>query len=117
MIRIDRAFAVLLSLGAAGHTMGSLTLLEAGSGIQVWSLGSALCAFLLGALNWVRAGRAADRTLAWITGLGSLGWLGVAVGFGLSIGRLGDFRVVWHGLCAVALTLFSFRAAVLAKTD
>ena len=111
---VDRAFAILLLLGAAGHAAGSFTLLPTGSDTQVWSLGSALCAMLLGALNFVRAGRADDRALAWITALGSLGWFAVAVAFGLSLGHLADFRVVWHGLSAAALALFSVRTALLA---
>jgi hypothetical protein len=114
MLWIDRVFASLLLLGAIGHTIGSFTLLEPGSETQVWSLGSALCAFLLGALNWARAGRPTDRTLGWITCLGSLGWFAVAIGFGVFMGHLGDFRVVWHGACALALTIFSIRTVALA---
>jgi hypothetical protein len=112
MIWIDRFFALLLLLGAAGHTFGSLTLLPAGSDIQVWSLGSALCATLLAVLNLLRAGRPADKPLAWVTALGSIGWVGVVVGFGLSIGHLTDFRVLWHGASALVLTIFSLRSAL-----
>jgi hypothetical protein len=113
MIWIDRVFALHLLLGAAGHTFGSLSLLPAaGSDIQVWSLGSALCAALLAVLNLLRAGRPADKPLAWVTALGSIGWLGVVIGFGLSIGRLTDFRVLWHGMSALMLAIFSLRSAL-----
>jgi hypothetical protein len=48
---IDRIFGVLLILGACGHTIGTLMLLQPGSGIFIWSLGSSLAASLLGVLN------------------------------------------------------------------
>src|SRR5260370_18864659 len=113
MLRVlDRVFGVLLLLGAAGHAMGSLTLLPAGSEIQVWSLSGVTCAALLASLNIVRSGRRNDRTLAWLALAGALAWCAIAVLFGRAIGNVLDFRVVWHFVCAFALTGFSLRTAL-----
>ncbi len=62
MKRIDRIFGWLLVVGAAGHTAGTIMWTQPMSGIFIWSLGSALAAGLLGALNIVRAGRPEDKT-------------------------------------------------------
>jgi hypothetical protein len=107
---IDRAFAVLLVFGAAGHALGSLTLLPSGSDTQVWGLGSALCAALVGALNFLRAGRPGDKPVLWLALLGSAGWLVIVVLFARTLGTVADFRVIWHGLTAIALTGFCARA-------
>lgn len=107
---LDRGSAVLLLFGAGGHTMGSLTLVPMGSGIQVWALGSALCAALVAALNFLRAGRPDDRPVIWLALTGSLGWVIVVGLFARSLGTVADFRVVWHGLAALALAGFSLRS-------
>jgi len=109
---VDRAFGVLLALGAAGHAAGLLALLPAGSQIQVWSLSGVVAAALVAALNLVRAGRPNDRTIAWLAFAGSLAWCAIALLFGRAIGDLLDFRVVWHFVCALALTAFSLRTAL-----
>lgn len=109
---IDRAFALLLLLGAAGHTAGSLTLLPAGSDTQVWSLGAALGAALIAILNFVRAGRPDDRPVIWMALFGATGWFAVAILFGWTLGDFLDFRVAWHGFAALALAGFSLRMAL-----
>jgi len=115
-ILIDRAFAALLLLGAAGHTIGSFTLLGWGSDTQVWSLGSALGAALIGALNFLRAGRPDDRPIVWHAFVGALGWLAVVALFARTLPTPFDFRVIWHGLCALALAGFGLRAILQAHT-
>jgi hypothetical protein len=103
---VDRIFGVLLILGACGHTIGTLVLLQPGSGIFIWSLGSSLAATLLGVLNIVRAGRPDDRTLAAITAVGSACWALLALGFGLSINNVLDPRPAGHFVIALVLTIF-----------
>jgi hypothetical protein len=106
---LDRGAAVLLLLGAAGHTAGTLHWLSPSSNVFIWSLGSSLAALLLGALNLVRAGRPGDQTLAWICLLGTLGWAMVVLGFGLIIGNVVDPRVDLHLTASLALAAFSIR--------
>lgn len=86
-----------------------------GSEVLVWSLSGSLAAGLLAVLNFVRAGRPEDRTLAWITCVGSLGWVAIAVGFGAAIGNVIDLRVPWHAIAALVLAGFSLRTATAAR--
>jgi hypothetical protein len=109
MLWLDRAFVALLALGALGHFFGTLTLVEPGSALQVWSLSGVLCAALVVALNALRTVRPGDRAVAWMAGLGAAGWCVVALLFGRSLGNLFDFRVVWHALAAAGLAAFSLR--------
>jgi hypothetical protein len=106
---IDRIFGVLLILGACGHTAGTILWTQPMSGIFIWSLGSSLAAFLLGALNIVRAGRPDDKTLAAITTIGTAAWALLAWVFGMSIGNVLDPRPLGHTIFAVALTIFGVR--------
>ena len=108
MLRIvDRIFGVLLALAAGGHTVGTILWTQPMSGIFVWSLGSSLAAFLLAALNIVRAGRPDDKTLALITALGTACWALVAFAFGLSIHHVLDARPLGHVIISIVLIVFS----------
>ena len=108
MIWLDRAFAIVLLIGAAGHTFGTFALLPAGSELQVWSLAGVLYSVLVGVLNLMRVARPDDRTLGIIAGLAAFGWLGISLYYGAAIGNFLDFRVIWHAVCAFALAVFSF---------
>ena len=109
--KIDQIFAGLLLIGAILHAFGSIASYPKGSQIMVWALSGGLAAGLLAVLNLVRAGRPADRTLAWITFFGSLCWVAVAIGFGVAIGNIYDPRPLWHAISAFALAVFSLRTA------
>jgi len=109
--RMDRAFGVLLLLGAAGHTVGTLRHLR-GTDAFLWSLGSSLAAALLAVLNLLRSGRPGDRALAMVCAIGTACWGLVVLGFGVSIGNLLDPRVGMHLLASAGLVLFSVRAIV-----
>ncbi len=111
MVWLDRAFVALLALGGVGHFFGSLTLLAAGSEVQVWSLGGVLAVALIVAINVLRLCRDGDAALAWIGGIGAFLWVFVAIGFGRSLHDFLDFRVLWHGLAAAGVAAFSLRAA------
>jgi hypothetical protein len=114
MVWFDRAAIAFLALGVTGHLMGSLTLTEPGSALQVWSLAGVLCAALVVALNILRHLRPTDAAIAWLAFAASFGWLVIALLFGRSLGNYFDFRVLWHGLGAAMLALISLRAATLA---
>jgi len=115
MMCVDRAFVAFLALGAAGHFLGSLLLVEPGSALQVWSLSGVLCVALIVALNVLRWRRPGDRALAGIAGLGALAWVAVALGFGASLGHFGDFRVLWHAAAAAGVAVFALRDAMRAR--
>jgi len=109
---IDRIFGVLLLIGACLHVFGALRAYPLGSEGLVWSLSGTLAAGLLAVLNLVRAGRPADHTLAWITLVGSLVWVAIAIAFGAAIGNVLDPRVLWHAIAALVLAGFSLRTLI-----
>jgi uncharacterized protein YndB with AHSA1/START domain len=119
MRRFDQTFGIFLLIGAAGHTAGTLLLLTALSDIWIWSLGAALAAFLLGALNLLRAARPHDRTLALIATIGTALWASLAMVFGITIGNIWDPRVMTHFVASVVLvgfglnTLWRLRTSVI----
>ena len=105
----DRVFGWLMILGTCLHTVGTFLLTKFMSDVFVWSLGASIAGFLLGALNLVRAGRPADKTLAYITVVGTLLWAMLAVTFGVSIGNGFDPRVITNVIISAALVFFSIR--------
>ncbi len=109
---MDRFFCALMAFAALGHLFGTLKLTAFGTGLFVWSLSGVLAASLLAALNFLRNARPKDKTLAAIALAGSLCWVGIVVLFGLSIGNLLDFRVLFHGIAAAGLSYFSYRTLV-----
>lgn len=111
---IDRVFGCLLILGALGHTIGTILWTTPMSGIFVWSLGAALAAFILGALNIVRAGRPGDRAVAAIATVGTFLWMVLALTFGISIHHIADPRPLSHIVISLVLVLFGIRSLTLA---
>lgn len=109
---VDRAFGGLLVLATVGHSFGTVLMTPFLSGLFVWSLGSSLAGFLLGALNLVRAGRPQDRTLAAMTAIGTTCWIFVCLGFSLTIHNLLDPRPLIHEVISVVLVMFSLRTLV-----
>jgi hypothetical protein len=109
---VDLTLGGLLLLGGVLHAYGSLRTYAFLTPELVWSLSGSLAAILLAVLNMVRANRPRDRTLAWITLLGSLCWVAVALAFGAAINNGWDPRVLYHALVATALTAMSLRTAL-----
>ncbi len=105
----DRVFGWLMILGTCLHTTGTFLLTKFMSDVFVWSLGASIAGFLLGALNLVRAGRPADKTIAYITVVGTFLWAMLAVTFGVSIGHVFDSRVVINVVISGALIAFGMR--------
>ena len=112
MRTVDRVFGWLLVLGAILHSVGSLIGLKGNPGVLVWALSGSLAALLVAALNLMRVNRPTDRTLAWISAAGSVGWTLVAIGFGASIGNVLDLRALYHTIAGAVLAVFSIRTAV-----
>jgi len=108
----DRLFGVLLLIGAALHSYGSISSYKLGTTELVWALSGSLAAGLIAAINLVRGERPGDAPVAWISFVASSCWFAVAIGFGAAIGDIFDPRVLWHAICALALAAFSFRTAL-----
>jgi hypothetical protein len=104
---VDRIFGALLGLAACGHTLGTFLWTQNMTGIFVWSLGSSLAAGLLATLNFVRAGRPNDKTLAVITLIGSACWALLNLTFGMNFGDVLDPRPLGHITISVVLVVFS----------
>jgi hypothetical protein len=100
----------LLALGAVGHLFGTFQVFEFGRGPFVWSLSGVLAAGLLVALNVLRNARPEDKTLAGVVLVGNVGWLGIVILFGQSLGNYLDFRVLFHAVSAAGLACFSVKS-------
>jgi hypothetical protein len=111
-IIVDRIFAGLLFLFALGHVAGSVLAYPFLSSELVWAISATVLAILLAVLNFVRAGRPGDHTLAWICAVGCIAWITLSLAFGASIGNMFDPRPDLHALVALVLAVFSFRAAI-----
>jgi hypothetical protein len=103
---LDKALSALLVIGGLLHALGTVLAFAPFSDVWVWSLGSTLAAILIGALNWLRPSRAADRPLVITVMLASFAWVFVVLAFAISIGTLFDFRVLWHVICGLGLGYF-----------
>lgn len=112
MKMLDRFFGALMFLGGIGHGIGSYQFYRQQPMNLLWALSASFAVFLLAAVNLVRAGRAGDHALAWISFAGCLVWAGFAVSFGLLIGNVFDFRPLTNTLVALILAAFSLRSAL-----
>lgn len=111
MNAVDRTFGWLLIIGSVLHGIGAVDAYRSQPETMLWALSATLAGLLLGAVNVLRIGRPGDRTLAWISFAGCLGWLAGIIGMGIVISNGPDFRVVTMGLITVVLAIFSFRSA------
>lgn len=112
MLKIfDRFFAVLLFVFGAMHSIGSVMAYAFLTPELVWALSATGLSILVAVLNFIRAGRPEDRTLAWVCFGGCIVWVVLALSFGASIGNLADPRADLHALAAAVLAAFSFRTA------
>lgn len=108
---LDRLLAALLLLGAVGHTFGSIQSFSNQPLVLLWALCASVLVALLGAINLLRAGRPADRALAWIAAVGTACWLVAAIVFGLLIHHPADPRVLVFVVVSGGLIAFSLRTA------
>jgi len=106
---MDRVFGVLLLIGSALHSYGSISSYKLGTPELIWALSGSLAGGLTAAINLVRSGRSDDMPVAWISLVASSCWFLVAIGYGAAIGNVLDPRVLWHAICALALAGFSLR--------
>jgi hypothetical protein len=109
---VDRIFGWLLVLGAILHAIGSYIAVRNKPDVLVWAQAGTLAALMIASLNLMRVGRPADRTLAWVSAAGSIGWTLVAISVGAIVGNFLDPNVMYHIIVGVALTAFSLRSAL-----
>lgn len=109
---LDRALAMLLSLGAIGHTFGSIAAFRGHPAQLLWALCASVLIVLVGAINLLRTWRPGDRLLAWLAAMGTLSWLIVSVAFGVIVNNLTDLRVVVFAILSVGLIIFSVKDAL-----
>jgi hypothetical protein len=109
---VDRFFAVLLLVFGAMHSIGSVAAYAFLTPELVWAISASGLSMLVAVLNFIRAGRPEDRTLAWVCFSGCIVWAILALWFGVSIGNLADPRADLHALAAGVLAVFSFRTAM-----
>lgn len=112
MLRIvDRGSSVLLALFSAGHGIGG-TLMSSPltEQITLWSFSGSIAAWLIAAMNWLRAGRPGDKGLALWSMIGALAWIGLMVWLMQIASMWADPRPwLFIAVCA-ALAFFSFRS-------
>lgn len=104
---MDRIFCSLLAVAAAGHVFGTFKFFEFGTNGFVWALSGGFACALLATINFLRTSRPTDGALRWLTVFGNIGWMGIALLFGESIGNLLDRRVLLHEIAAAGVTCFS----------
>jgi hypothetical protein len=105
---LDRVLSCLLILGGVGHTFGSLQFYKNDQMTLFWALSDSLFIFLLGTLNFVRAGRERDVAITWLCLVGGICHIVASLQFGFLIGNFFDFRpvifvVITVGLCAMCV--------------
>jgi hypothetical protein len=111
MMIFDKALAVLLVLGAIGHTMGSMQFYKGQPHALFWALCTSVLIVLVAAMNWLRADRAQDAGLAWVTAAATLAYAGISIGFGFLIGNPLDWRALSFAAVSLALVALSLRTA------
>ncbi len=110
MRTLDRVFGWLLVVNGCVHAVGAWNANHAKPNILLWALTGSLAAFLVAAINLLRAERPHDRPIAWLGLAGSLAWLAVALSVGKLAGNFLDVRVVSNALNAAVLAAMSIRS-------
>jgi hypothetical protein len=108
----DRILGWLLVVASLLHTMGAVGAYRNMAVTLVWALSGTLAGLLLAGLNLLRVGRPNDRTLAWVSFAGCLGWMAVALAFGKVTGNIFDFRPFTHVIITALLAAMSLRTAM-----
>ena len=109
MIWIDRGLALLLMLGAIGHSAGSFKAYGQQPDTLLWSLNSGVLIVLIAWLNLWRSGRPGDGALAWTCLVATAAYLCSVFAFGRVIGNMADPRVIGFAVVCLGLIGFSLR--------
>jgi hypothetical protein len=113
MKTVDRTLAWLLVAATLLHCIGCLkAFLHTNPDMLLWTEAAGIMGFMVPAVNLLRVNRPNDRGLAWVSVGGCIGWLIVAVWFGIGLGNLLDPRPLIHGVITLGLLGFSLRTAL-----
>ena len=113
MKAIDRTFAWLLVIANTMHCLGCLkAFLHTSPDLLLWTEATGIMGYLLPAVNLLRVNRPGDRGLAWVSAAGCVGWIVIAVWFGIGMGNILDPRPLIQSMLALALLGFSLRTAL-----
>lgn len=109
---LDKALAVLLVLGALGHTMGSIQFYKNQPHALFWALNASILIVVVAAINWLRANRPNDSGLAWVSAAATFAYAGLSFGFGFLIGNPFDWRALSFGIVSLILAGSSLLTAL-----
>lgn len=113
---IDRGASVLLAFFSAGHGIaGTLMASPLSEQITLWSFSGSVAAWLIAAMNWLRADRPGDQGLALWSMLGALSWIGLMVWLMQIAAMWADPRPWLFIVVCVVLAAFSLRSMFVAK--
>ena len=109
--KFDRSAAVLLAIFAFGHAVpGTLMTSPLLDSATLWSFSGSVAAWLIAALNWMRASRPGDRPLAAWALAGALTWIGLMLWLMEAAQMWGDPRPWLFIAVSAILAFYSVRA-------
>ena len=109
---IDRIAGWLLVLGALLHAYGSYVAYPSLSANLVWAWSGSVAALLLAAINLLRVNRPTDGSLAWISFVGCILWIGIVAAFASTLPNPIDPRPLYHLVVTLVLAALSLRTAL-----
>lgn len=110
LAKVDRAFSWALIILSAGHGfLGTLLSSDLNASSTVWSFSGSIAAWLIAAMNLLRAGRPDDKAIAWVALAGTFSWLGLMFWLAHAAQMWGDIRIWLFVFVSVGLGLFSWR--------
>ena len=118
LVIVDRVFAVLLAVLAAGH--GFIGVLSARPFIDpytVWAFSGSVAAWAIAVLNWLRAGRPNDKVIAVWAVAGALTWALMMIWLGVAADMIQDIRIWLFLFVCSGLVLFGLQTIAKAKAE
>lgn len=109
MRKIELGLCALLALAGLAHLGGTLAGYQAGTEVFVWSISGSAFVFTVVFLHVLRIQRPQDRAVASAAILGTLVWIGIALGFGAAVGNIADPRALTHVVLSAALLVLAAR--------
>lgn len=105
MRKFEYVLCALLALGGVGHLFGTFTGYEIGSEVFVWSLSATAFTFLIVFPQVLRIQRADDGPVRTAATVATIVWIGLALGFGASVGNIADPRAMMHAVVSALLVV------------
>lgn len=116
LLIVDRVFALLLALLAAGHGfIGILSTQPLMDTYTVWAFSGSIAAWAIAVLNWLRAGRPNDIVIAAWAVAGALLWALMMIWLALAADMTRDIRIWLFLIVCGALVVFGLQTLARAK--